>query len=189
MGWRDHELVQAFQSMLKALVNGRVCDPTVLAGHFIGVLKEVESHQSAYNTNKEAKIAERKAVEELDRQNVPDEQVHPLDQLPTTTSTPLDPPSMHLQAASSLLMKLEVLHKLLVAYSWLSYRFPMTFGMKESSDDLKNRTETAIEFCLECIRAIKKQTQRGRPKQQILQPMKGWPPSPNSQFSVGQPSL
>ena len=195
MDWKDYELTQAFQSMLKHLVDGLVCDPTVLAGRFLGVLKEVETHQTAYHTNKEAaaaRIAERQAVEELVRQ---DGQGHPLNQLPTTdtgASTPVDPPSMHLQTASGMLIKLEVLHKLLGAYAWLSYRFPMTFGMKESADHLKARTETAIEFCLECIRAITGKTQKGKTRRQmqgILPPMKGWSPSPKGQFSVDQPSL
>ena len=195
MDWKDYELIQAFQTMLKRLVDGLICDPTVLAGRFLGVLKEVEAHQIAYNTNKEpARIVERQALEEPVRQNAPGEQGHPLNQLPTTdteASTPLDFPSMHIQTASSLLIKLEVLHKLLVAYAWLSYRFPMTFGLKESADGLKNRTETAIEFCLECIYAMKTQTQR-RTKQRMEGksiPQKGCPPSPKGQFSVDQPSL
>ena len=195
MDWRDYELTQAFQSMLKGLVDGLVCDPTVLAGHFLGVLKEVESHQAEYNTNKEAaaaRIAGRQAVGGLVPQGAPGKQAHPLSPLPITdteASTPFDPPSMHLQTANSLLIKLEVLHKLLVAYAWLSYRFPITFGMKETADDLKHRTETAIEFCLECIRTIQKKAQRGRTKQMQGIPMKGWPPSPKSQFGVDQPSL
>jgi ATP-dependent RNA helicase SUPV3L1/SUV3 len=200
MDWRDDELIQAFQSMLRGLVDGRVCDPAVLAGHFIRVLEEVEAHQTAHNMNKEAaaaNIAGRQAENELVRQNTPDGQDYlPLDQHPTMStgaSTPPDPPSMPLQMASSMLMKLEVLHKLLVAYAWLSFRFPMTFGMKESAGDLKNRTETAIEFCLECIRAMKKKAaQRGKVKaqtQSIPQPLKKRPSFPEGRSSADQPSL
>ena len=185
MSWKDHELVQAFQSMLRSLVDGLVCDPAVLSGNFLGVLEEVETHQTAYNMNKEAtaaRIAGRQAEDESVRQNAPDGQDYlPLNQ-PLTTSTeaptPLEPPSMPLQTASSMLIKLEVLHKLLVAYAWLSFRFPMSFAMRESASDLKSRTETAIEFCLECIRAMKKKAQRGKIKAQppsILQPLKTFP--------------
>ena len=197
MNWRDDELIQAFQSMLKGLVDGLVCDPAVLAGHFLGVLKEVETHQTKYIINKEAaaaSIAGRQVEDELVRQNGGQDSL-PLNQLPTTkkeASTPPESPSMPLQTASSLLMKLEVLHKLLVAYAWLSFRFPMTFGMKESADDLKRRTETAIEFCLECIRAMEKKAKRGKIRaqtQSILQPPKEWPTFPEVQSSADQPSL
>jgi len=174
MHWRDHELTQAFRSMLKGLVDGVICDPAVLAGHLLGVLKEVETHQAAYNTNKGAAasgIAERQTKDRLVRQNTPDGQDHltlnRLLTICTEASAPPGPPSMPLGTASSMLIKLEVLHKLLVAYAWLSYRFPMTFEMKGSASDLKNRTETAIEFCLECIRAMEKKAQRGRTKPQM----------------------
>ncbi len=197
--WRDSELMQAFQSMLRSLVDGLICDPAVLAGHFLRVLEEIESHQTAYNMNKvasAARIAGRQAEDELVRQDTPDGRDYlPLDQLPTTSleaSTPPDPPSMPLHTASSMLIKLEVLHKLLVAYAWLSFRFPMTFAMKESAGDLKNRTETAIEFCLECIRAMRKKAQRGKinpQPQSILQPLKEWPSFPDGRSSADQPSL
>jgi ATP-dependent RNA helicase SUPV3L1/SUV3 len=178
MDWRDHELVQAFQSMLRDLVGGVVCDPAVLAGHFLGILKEVEMHQLAYTANKEAaaaRIVEHQAEDARVRENPLDGQYYlPLNQASAEAPTLPDPPSMPLQTASNMLMKLEVLHKLLVAYAWLSFRFPMTFGMKESADDMKNRAETAIEFCLECIRVMKKKAQKGRVKvelQGILQPV------------------
>ena len=197
--WRDDELIQAFQSMLRSLVDGLICDPTVLAGHFVGVLEEVETHQTAYNTMKgasAAKIAGLQAGDELVRQGTPDGRDSlPLNQLPTTSleaSTPPDPPSMPLNLASSMLIKLEVLHKLLVAYAWLSFRFPMTFAMKESATDLKNRTETAIEFCLECIRAMRKKVQRGKinPRpQSTLQPLKEWRSLQDGWPSPDQPSL
>lgn len=195
--WKDHDLVQAFQSMLKSLVNGLICDPAVLAGNFLGVLKEVETYQTAYNMNKgawAARPAGSQAEDELVRQDTPDEKYYlPLNQLPTTSpeaSTPIDPPSMPLHAASGMLIKLEVLHKLLVAYSWLSFRFPMTFAMNESAGDLKNRTETAIEFCLECIRAMREKAQReniNAQPQSILQPRKEWPAFPEGRSSAGQP--
>ena len=193
--WRDYDLVQAFQSMLKCLVDGVVCDPAVLAGHFLAVLKEVETHQTAYNTNKEAlaaRIAGRQAEDELVRQDTPDEKYYlPLNQLPTSpeASAPPEPPSMPLQTASSLLIKLEVLHKLLVAYAWLSFRFPMTFAMNESAGDLKRRTETAIEFCLECIRAMREKAHRAKIRaqpQSIRQPLKAFP---DGRSSTDQPSL
>ena len=194
--WRDNELIQAFESMLGSIVDGLICDPTVLAGHFLGVLEEVETHQTAYNMKKgasAARIAGLQAEGELVRQGTPDGQDYlPLNQLPTKASTPPEPPSMPLHTAGSMLIKLEVLHKLLVAYAWLSFRFPMTFAMKESAGDLKNRTETAIEFCLECIRAMRKKAQRGkinRQPQSILQPLKERPSFPDGRSSADQPSL
>lgn len=197
MSWRDHELVEAFQSMLKSIVDGLVCDPAILVGHLLGVLEEVETHQTAYSVSKgataatAARITGRRAEDELVRRNTLDGQDSlPLNQLPTTSaeaSTPPGPPSMPLETASSMLIKLEILHKLLVAYAWLSFRFPMTFAMKGSADDLKNRTETAIEFCLECIRAMKKKALRKKIKaqpQSVPQPLKEC-----SRSSADQPSL
>lgn len=194
MDWKDHELIQAFQRMLKDLVGGLVCDPTVLAGNFLGALKEMET---AYNTNKQAaaaRIVERHPEGEFVRQSTPGQDHLPLNPLPMTgveASTSSDPPAVPLHAPNSILMKLEALHKLLVAYAWLSYRFPMTFGMRKSADDLKNRTETAIEFCLEYIGVMEKNAQMGRPKAQtqgIPQSTQGWPPSPKRQSSADQPS-
>jgi hypothetical protein len=185
--------------MLKSLVDGLVCDPAILAGRFLGVLEEVETHQTAYNMSTKAtaaRAAGRQAEDELVRQNTPDEHDYlPPNQLPTTSteaSTPPDAPSMPLQTASSMLIKLEIFHKLLVAYAWLSFRFPMAFAMKESAVDLKHRTETAIELCLECIRAEKKKAQRRKTKaqlQSIPQPLKEWPSFPDGRSSADQPSL
>jgi ATP-dependent RNA helicase SUPV3L1/SUV3 len=195
MDWRDHDLIQAFQSMLRGLVDGLVCDPAILAGHFLGVLREVEIHQTAYSAKKEtavARIVERQAEDELACQIPLDGQDHLTPtQFPTTrtaSSKLPDPPSMPLQTASSMLIKLEVLHKLLVAYAWLSFRFPMTFGMKESANDLKNRTETAIEFCLVCIRVMEKKVQKGKKKAKTLQPVVEHSSSLEGQSIALQPS-
>ncbi|OJA11184.1 hypothetical protein AZE42_06253 [Rhizopogon vesiculosus] len=47
------------------------------------------------------------------------------------------------------LLVLEGLHKSLVLYLWLSYRLPVAFYQSEEAYALKERTEKALEWCLQ----------------------------------------
>ncbi|MCO5549616.1 hypothetical protein L7F22_003089 [Adiantum nelumboides] len=61
------------------------------------------------------------------------------------------------EAAASLdintLISLETLHRGLTVYRWLSMRFPIAFPFYTDAADTKLRTERAIDYCLELIRA------------------------------------
>ncbi|KAG1774782.1 mitochondrial degradasome RNA helicase subunit C terminal-domain-containing protein [Suillus placidus] len=49
------------------------------------------------------------------------------------------------------LVNLEGLHKLLVLYLWLSYRLPVAFYQSEEAYALKERTEKALDWCLQNV--------------------------------------
>ncbi|KLO19616.1 P-loop containing nucleoside triphosphate hydrolase protein [Schizopora paradoxa] len=55
--------------------------------------------------------------------------------------------------SSNQLQSLEGLYRVLVVYKWFHNRFPLAFCQGQHADDLKLRTEDAIEWCLERIRA------------------------------------
>ncbi|KAF1964632.1 P-loop containing nucleoside triphosphate hydrolase protein [Bimuria novae-zelandiae CBS 107.79] len=76
-------------------------------------------------------IADGTSGELLDLPNLP---LEVLDEKPT--------------AARNYLYKLEQLHKMIVAYLWLSYRFPQVFTTRKIATYLKQMTEDAIERTL-----------------------------------------
>jgi ATP-dependent RNA helicase SUPV3L1/SUV3 len=76
-------------------------------------------------------IAENKSGELLDLPNLP---IEVLDQEPT--------------AERKYLYSLEQLHKMIVAYLWLSYRFPHVFTTRKLANHVKQLTEDAIERTL-----------------------------------------
>jgi hypothetical protein len=57
--------------------------------------------------------------------------------------------------ASMRLEALELLHKMTCAYLWMSYRFPVTFDMRTTAQNIKLEVELGIEFCLEMLRTEK----------------------------------
>ncbi|KAI5855783.1 P-loop containing nucleoside triphosphate hydrolase protein [Tricharina praecox] len=59
------------------------------------------------------------------------------------------------------LQRLEALHKALIVYLWLSYRFPATFTPRETAQELKFLCETQIEKCLKAVRFTRKKATRG----------------------------
>jgi ATP-dependent RNA helicase SUPV3L1/SUV3 len=53
------------------------------------------------------------------------------------------------------LMILESLHRGLTLYLWLSYRRPVNFCYRADVEDYSRRTENAIDFCLEAVKAAR----------------------------------
>ena len=60
------------------------------------------------------------------------------------------------------LQRLEALHKTLIVYLWLSYRFPATFTPRETAQELKKVCEDMIERGLQAVRFTRKKLSRGR---------------------------
>jgi len=60
------------------------------------------------------------------------------------------------------LQRLEALHKALIVYLWLSYRFPATFAPRETAQELKEMCEEKIEKCLQTIRFARKRFNHGQ---------------------------
>ncbi|KAF8252184.1 P-loop containing nucleoside triphosphate hydrolase protein [Wilcoxina mikolae CBS 423.85] len=60
------------------------------------------------------------------------------------------------------LQRLEALHKALIVYLWLSYRFPATFHPRETAQELKVLCEEKIEIGLKAVRFTRKKMTRGR---------------------------
>ncbi|TIC13162.1 P-loop containing nucleoside triphosphate hydrolase protein [Wallemia mellicola] len=69
------------------------------------------------------------------------------------------------------LNSLESLHRSLVLYTWLSFRFTLDYTRRSVAQDLKVRTERCIEYILENVTWISKQRQRRRtpPKPVIME--------------------
>lgn len=69
------------------------------------------------------------------------------------------------------LNSLESLHRSLVLYTWLSFRFTLDYTRRSVAQDLKVRTEKCIEYILENVTWISKQRQRRRttPKPVIME--------------------
>lgn len=59
-----------------------------------------------------------------------------------------------------LVPQLEALHKCLVNYLWLSFRFELAFPDREVAAELKGRTETMLESCLEHMPVLHKKKKK-----------------------------
>lgn len=70
------------------------------------------------------------------------------------------------------LMTLESLHRGLTLYLWFSNRLPLAFCYTKQVEDYKKRTEVAIDFCLEAIKAERQQRLSLIPKQRLGQDWK-----------------
>lgn len=66
--------------------------------------------------------------------------------------------------------QLEVLHKALVLYIWLSFRFEVSFPDRPLAVDLKNRTEAVLDDCLARLPGLrnKKTHERGKAKDRVV---------------------
>ncbi|TGZ81251.1 hypothetical protein EX30DRAFT_395746 [Ascodesmis nigricans] len=70
------------------------------------------------------------------------------------------------------LRRLESLHKFIVCYLWLSYRFPATFAPRELAMELKTIAEDKIQDCLDRIRFSRHKLLPHRRKAQQAQKLK-----------------
>jgi ATP-dependent RNA helicase SUPV3L1/SUV3 len=82
------------------------------------------------------------------RDTMPDVPAHGLI-MPSALLTPISAPIV------ATLPRLESLHKALVLYIWLSFRYDLAFSERSKAMDIKERTEELLEFCLERLPGIK----------------------------------
>lgn len=79
-----------------------------------------------------------------------------------TSGSVLDIPGIDIEALDKVpesmdeLQRLESLHKVLVCYIWLSYRFQATFTPREIAEEIKLQAEEMIQDCLNRIRYKRK---------------------------------
>lgn len=124
LNWEDVEAMEAFKIILMKYSAGSVIEPSEIFRE-VGLLLYLEDVQDAQK----------------------EEQLRSLNGNEDTK------PALSVREAGNRLKALELLHKLTVAYLWLSYRFPVAFARQAEANQIKEDTESGIQFCLELIRA------------------------------------
>lgn len=119
--WAIPEAVPIFESMLVAYENGEIVDPEAIFRQ-AGLMLILEDVMAAREEQQSQKDTDGGAS-----------------------------PVLSMRESSIRLEGLELLHKMLCVYLWMSYRFPVTFCMRERVQDIKLATEAGIQFCLEMV--------------------------------------
>ncbi|PWN33592.1 P-loop containing nucleoside triphosphate hydrolase protein, partial [Meira miltonrushii] len=133
---RDEELVALFGNMIRLYAYGNLnsFEDVAKGSGLLDTLRDVEAIRRAHKP------------EEFVDEAV--EAVNDKDDKPVRSGS---------EAESTLdintLIALETLHRGLTVYRWLSMRFPIAFPFYTDAAELKTRTERAIDYCLESIRA------------------------------------
>lgn len=132
--WQDPEAVRILQKMLHEFAAGKRVDVVVCLEE-VGLMTILEDVNDA---REEQKTLQDKKEDPTRAKDYPPSK--------SVLST---------KEASTRLEALELMHKMTCAYLWLSYRFPVTFDMRTTAQNLKLEAELGIELCLEMLQSEK----------------------------------